>query len=77
MSWLSLLNLTLTFMDGLLTLSFFYRNQPNMALLGVIVKDQAFYDLVKEGTPLELDCDAKTVSVNGKVFSFEISDLEQ
>ncbi len=30
------------------------RNQPNMSLLGVIVKDEAFYSLAIEGADVEV-----------------------
>lgn len=49
-----------------------------MALLGVIVKEDAFYELAVEGSFVELDKQTRTVRVNGdRIFSFELSRMEQ
>jgi homoaconitate hydratase len=60
------------------------RNQPNMALLGVIVKDEGFYNLAKEGSLVTLHLAERMISVSdneGKdtpvVFSFELSRMEE
>jgi homoaconitate hydratase len=49
-----------------------------MALLGVIVKDDKFYELAVEGSTVSLDKRTRTVTVNGSaVFPFELSRMEQ
>ncbi|TPX53588.1 hypothetical protein SeMB42_g00682 [Synchytrium endobioticum] len=53
------------------------RNQPNMALLGVIVKDENFYNLAQEGAPVEVDLPQRVVRVAGHSFPFELSKFEE
>ena len=53
------------------------RNQPNMSLLGVVVKDEAFYALANEGAEVEVDVTTRTVSVAGRSFSFALSTMEE
>ncbi|KAL2911509.1 hypothetical protein HK105_209040 [Polyrhizophydium stewartii] len=53
------------------------RNQPNMALLGVIVRDNAFYELAVEGAEVELDLQRRRVAVAGREFEFVLSRMEQ
>eukprot|EP00842_Homolaphlyctis_polyrhiza_P002831 jgi/Hompol1/3549/HPOL_006604-RA len=62
------------------------RNQPNMALLGVVVKDEAFYELAQEGATVSIDLTTRKVTV-GDInkdstemtvsFAFELSMMEQ
>lgn len=60
------------------------RNQPNMALLGVIVKDEGFYERAKEGRKLTLHLSERVLSVSGNdgqeapvTFPFELSRMEE
>jgi homoaconitate hydratase len=58
------------------------RNQPNMSLLGVIVKDEDFYTRASEGSYVEVNVDLRTVSVYGcidghKSFPFLLSTMEE
>ncbi|TPX38057.1 hypothetical protein SmJEL517_g00291 [Synchytrium microbalum] len=53
------------------------RNQPNMALLGVIVKDDHFYQLAQEGVHVEVDLPGRVVRVDGHSFPFDLSRMEE
>jgi 3-isopropylmalate dehydratase small subunit len=58
------------------------RNQPNMSLLGVVVKDEAFYALAQEGADVEVDVTTRTVvahSADGTSasFPFQLSRMEE
>ncbi|KAI9173305.1 hypothetical protein H9P43_007436 [Blastocladiella emersonii ATCC 22665] len=53
------------------------RNQYNMALLGVVVKDEAFYQLATEGATVAIDVPARVVRVAGRAFPFALSDFEE
>lgn len=53
------------------------RNQPNMALLGVIVKDERFYELAQEGVQIELNKQTRMVNVGSESFKFELTLMEQ
>jgi homoaconitate hydratase len=57
------------------------RNQPNMSLLGVVVKDEAFYALAGEGADVEVDVASRTVVVHdaagARAFPFALSKMEE
>jgi homoaconitate hydratase len=60
------------------------RNQPNMSLLGVVVKDEDFYTRANEGSDVEVNVDSRTVTVydssnNGgsKSYPFTLSTMEE
>ena len=57
------------------------RNQPNMSLLGVVVKDEDFYARANEGSDVEVNVDSRTVTVYGnegaKSFPFTLSTMEE
>ena len=61
------------------------RNQPNMSLLGVVVKDEAFYALAAEGADVEVDVASRTVIVHPaegaggepRAFPFLLSKMEE
>ncbi len=58
------------------------RNQPNMSLLGVIVKDEDFYARAQEGADVEVDVTTRTVVVHGAdgskaTFPFQLSRMEE
>ena len=48
-----------------------------MALLGVIVKDQEFYDLAQEGATISIDLTTRQIFVKDSAFDFELSRMEQ
>jgi homoaconitate hydratase len=58
------------------------RNQPNMNLLGLIIKDENFYNLANEGADVEVDITNRQVIVHGTgsepaKFSFQLSTMEE
>ena len=59
------------------------RNQPNMNLLGILVRDDAFYALAGEGADVEVDVARRLVRVHGgsggapAEFSFTLSRMEE
>jgi 3-isopropylmalate dehydratase small subunit len=52
------------------------RNQPNMGLLGIVMEDEAFYEVTNDGIEIEIRVDERVMIVNGKQFRFTLSDLE-
>lgn len=58
------------------------RNQPNMSLMGVIVKDEGFYAAAQEGADVEVDVATRTVIVHGadgstQTYPFTLSRMEE
>ncbi|KAI8929966.1 Isocitrate/isopropylmalate dehydrogenase-domain-containing protein [Entophlyctis helioformis] len=53
------------------------RNQPNMALLGVMVRDDGFYERAQEGATVTIDLDSRTVAVDGATYPFELTRMEE
>ena len=60
------------------------RNQPNMALLGVIVKDEGFYERAIEGSKVTLHLAERVLFVSGnggqdrpEKYAFELSRMEE
>ncbi|OMH78463.1 putative aconitate hydratase [Zancudomyces culisetae] len=53
------------------------RNQPNMALLGICLKDEKFYELAVDGAQVDIDLPNRTVSVAGVSFPFTLSLMEE
>ncbi len=52
------------------------RNQPNLGLLGIVMNDEKFYELAKDGAEIEINVDERIVVVGGNRFPFTVSDLE-
>ena len=52
------------------------RNQPNLGLLGIVMDDEEFYRLAKDGANIVVDVDDRIIRIGGKDFSFTLSDLE-
>ena len=52
------------------------RNQPNLGLLGFVMDDDEFYKLASEGAEIQIDVAGRTVTVGGKTFPFQLSELE-
>ncbi|KAJ2366637.1 hypothetical protein H4S02_010435, partial [Coemansia sp. RSA 2611] len=53
------------------------RNQPNMALLGIVLKDDKFYELAQEGAEVSIDLPARKIYCSGHAFSFNLSTMEE
>lgn len=53
------------------------RNQYNMALYGIKIKDDKFYELASEGKEISIDIQSRLVTIDGKKFSFELSSMEE
>ncbi|CAG8544302.1 4269_t:CDS:2 [Paraglomus occultum] len=53
------------------------RNQPNMALLGITVTDEEFYNLAQEDTEVTIDVKDRKVRCLGKEFPFGLSQMEE
>ena len=52
------------------------RNQPNLGMLGIVMEDESFYGIAKDGADIEIDVNSRTLTVDGKKFEFSISQLE-
>ncbi|CAG8532888.1 4523_t:CDS:2 [Ambispora leptoticha] len=50
---------------------------PNMALLGITVTDEEFYNLAQEGAEVSIDVKNRKVKVNDKEFEFYLSEMEE
>jgi len=53
------------------------RNQPNMALLGITITDEEFYNLAQEDTEVTIDVKDRKVRCLGKEFPFGLSQMEE
>ncbi|KAK3333795.1 hypothetical protein B0T19DRAFT_419173 [Cercophora scortea] len=54
----------------------FARNMPNLGLLGIVMDDDEFYRLARDGAEIVVDVDGRTVKVGGREFGFVLSELE-
>ncbi|KAK5735061.1 hypothetical protein LTR17_008397 [Elasticomyces elasticus] len=52
------------------------RNQPNLRLLGIVMTDDAFYEVAIDGAEIFIDVNGRVVRVAGEDFAFTLSDLE-
>lgn len=52
------------------------RNQPSLGLPGIVMSDEEFYSAAGEGAEVEIDLARRTVSVDGRSFPFQLSDIE-
>ena len=52
------------------------RNQPSLGLLGIVMGEEAFYELAVEGAEIEIDVPARNVRVGGKEFGFKMAEME-
>lgn len=55
----------------------FNRNMRTLGLLGFTITDEAFYEAVADGEEIEVNVASQRVAVAGKVFRFELSDIER
>ncbi|KAJ2610927.1 hypothetical protein H4S08_003401 [Coemansia sp. RSA 1365] len=53
------------------------RNQPNMALLGIVLKDDKFYELAQEGAEVSIDLPNRKIYCGGHSFTFNLSTMEE
>ncbi|TDH71346.1 hypothetical protein CCR75_007354 [Bremia lactucae] len=53
------------------------RNQPNNALLGIVVTDERFHELAVEGEEVAIDLQNRVVSVKGHQVAFSLTQLEE
>ncbi|KAF0717438.1 Aste57867_2291 [Aphanomyces stellatus] len=53
------------------------RNQPNNALLGIVITDPAFYKLATENATVTVDLPNRHVRVQDHVFPFQLTALEE
>ncbi|OQU98966.1 hypothetical protein CLAIMM_04674 [Cladophialophora immunda] len=53
------------------------RNQSNLALLGIVIKEDEFYNSLREGEEISIDVEQKTVSRGGRDFPFQLSSIEE
>ena len=57
--------------------SFIYgRNQPTIALLGVLINDDEFYKLAETGVEIQINVPRRCVSVAEREFSFTLDEME-
>jgi homoaconitate hydratase len=52
------------------------RNQANIALFGIVVDDEEFYQLAQEGATVSVLVSERKVVVDGKKFTFKLDDVE-
>ena len=56
---------------------FYERNQPSLALLGIAMSDNAFFEAVTEGEEITIDVPTRTIVVGGrKNFKFRMAEME-
>ena len=55
----------------------FGRNLPALGLLGITITSKDFYDTSQDGMDITVDLDRQFVSVGGKNFAFELSQMER
>ncbi|OMJ30425.1 putative aconitate hydratase [Smittium culicis] len=53
------------------------RNQPNMALLGITIKEDRFYELANEGSTITVNLAKRFVECGGEKFTFVLSQIEE
>ena len=53
------------------------RNQPSLALLGIVIKDEEFYTHAEEGAEVEIDVPRRVVRCGSFVYPFNLSPIEE
>ena len=53
------------------------RNQPNLGLLGFVIKDEGFHEMARDGVGIEIDVDKRVVRIDDKEWTFELSPIEE
>jgi 3-isopropylmalate dehydratase small subunit len=58
--------------------SFIYaRNQPNIGLLGIVIKDKSFFQVAEQGEQISVDLVTNTVMCAGGSWTFQLSEMEK
>jgi 3-isopropylmalate dehydratase small subunit len=58
--------------------SFIYsRNQPNIGLLGIVIKDKSFFETASQGEQISIDLGTNTVTCGGRNWTFQLSEMEK
>ncbi|EED15868.1 aconitase, mitochondrial, putative [Talaromyces stipitatus ATCC 10500] len=58
--------------------SFIYsRNQPNIGLLGIVIKDKPFFETACRGEQISVDLATNTVTCGGRNWAFQLSEMEK
>lgn len=52
------------------------RNQPSLGLLGMSIDDDEFHKAAGEGEDITIDIPNRTVTVGGRGFPFQLSEME-
>lgn len=52
------------------------RNQPSLGLLGITMDDDAFFEAAIEGEEISIDVPSSTITVAGRNFNFNLSEME-
>ncbi|KAJ2704390.1 hypothetical protein FB645_003313 [Coemansia sp. IMI 203386] len=55
----------------------YQRNQANQSLLGLVLKDEKFYDLAQEGAEVSIDLPGRKIYCAGHSFTFNLSTMEE
>ena len=55
----------------------FGRNLPALGLLGIAITSKDFHDTSQDGMDITIDLDRQSVSVGGKSYGFELSQMER
>ena len=53
------------------------RNQPSLALLGIVIKDEEFYSQAEEGAEVEIDVPRRVVRCGKFAYPFNLSPIEE
>ena len=53
------------------------RNQPNLGLLGFVIKDEGFHEMARDGVGIEIDVNKRVVRIDDKEWTFELSPIEE
>jgi 3-isopropylmalate dehydratase small subunit len=58
--------------------SFIYaRNQPNIGLLGITMKDDAFFAAAQQGSDISIDLTSNQICCGGRAWGFQLSEIEK
>lgn len=52
------------------------RNQPNLGMLGIVMNDEEFFELAKDGVEIEVDVDQRVIRIGEREWKFQLSELE-
>ncbi|KAJ1813022.1 hypothetical protein LPJ75_003366, partial [Coemansia sp. RSA 2598] len=55
----------------------YQRNQANQSLLGLVLKDEKFYELAQEGAEVSIDLPGRKIYCAGHSFTFNLSTMEE